>query len=96
MGSVIPKTEYNFAHASFKDDREALDLFFGPIESGNPNDQIDFFDDNDTMAHIVHRIGMFKSVNDARRNGWDKPVPRGYSEHKFKKRGLRMFVLGPF
>lgn len=34
-----------------------------------------------TMAHIMAKVGFFKSVSDARRNGWDKPIPKGYSEY---------------
>lgn len=26
------------------------------------------------MAHIMVRLGIFKTVSDARRNGWDKPI----------------------
>ncbi len=36
-----------------------------------------------TMAHIMHKIGAFNSVGDARRNGWSKPVEHG--EFKYKK-----------
>lgn len=30
-----------------------------------------------TMAHVLALIGVFKSVNDAKRNGWDKPLELG-------------------
>lgn len=30
-----------------------------------------------TMAHVMAQVGIFKSVGEARRNGWDKPVTTG-------------------
>lgn len=29
------------------------------------------------MAHIIVEVGIFKSVGDAKRNGWDKPIETG-------------------
>jgi len=33
-----------------------------------------------SMAHLLARIGKFSSVKDAKRNGWDKPIPKGWAE----------------
>jgi hypothetical protein len=33
-----------------------------------------------SMAHVMFKAGLFKSVSDAKRNGWNKPVEKG----KFK------------
>lgn len=33
-----------------------------------------------SMAHILARIGKFKSIKDAKRNGWDKSIPLGWTE----------------
>lgn len=38
-----------------------------------------------SMAHLLARIGKFKSVKDAKRNGWDKPIPMGWSEFTIGK-----------
>jgi len=65
------------------------------------------FEDNDeliqiqplwtTMAHLVAHVGIFKSVSEAKKNGWDKPIPSGWSEWKFPKRffGRGLFVWNP-
>lgn len=37
-------------------------------------------DSDVSMAHLLARIGKFKSVKDAKRNGWDKPIPMGWAE----------------
>ena len=29
------------------------------------------------MAHVMHKLGIFKSVGEAKRNGWDKPIELG-------------------
>ena len=42
--------------------------------------------DTDTsMAHLLARIGKFKSVKDAKRNGWDRPIPDGWAEFTIGK-----------
>lgn len=33
------------------------------------------------MGQLVRALGAFKSAKDARRNGWDKQVPEGFSQH---------------
>lgn len=35
------------------------------------------FNGNATMAHVMHRAGVFKSVSEARKNGWNKPLQFG-------------------
>ena len=47
------------------------------------------------MAHIIHNIGLFKSITQAIKNGWDKPIPAGWTElsvgQKAKKQNV--FIL---
>lgn len=33
------------------------------------------------MAHLMHRLGAFPSVGQARKNGWDVEIPEGFSQH---------------
>jgi hypothetical protein len=33
------------------------------------------------MAHVMHRAGIFKSVSQAKKNGWNRDIPSGF--HKF-------------
>jgi hypothetical protein len=42
-------------------------------------------DADTSMAHLLARIGKFKSVKDAKRNGWDKPIPSGWAEFTIGK-----------
>jgi hypothetical protein len=37
-----------------------------------------------TMAHIAVEMGLFTSVGQARKNGWDSSIPEGFTE----KRGI--------
>lgn len=67
----------------------------------------DLFEDDDilvpiepewnTMAHIMHNIGAFKSVSEARKNGWDKKIPLGWNEIKLSKRfnGRKLYIWNP-
>lgn len=43
-----------------------------------------------TMAHVAAHIGVFKSVNEARKNGWNKPVTVG--KHFFKKKTIMVTI----
>lgn len=50
-----------------------------------------------TMAHLLCRLGKFKSVGEAKRNGWDKPIPTGWFECSIGKGKNRMdlFIWNP-
>jgi hypothetical protein len=51
------------------------------------------FTDNHCLAHIMHWADAFSSVSQARKNGWDKPVPWGFSEFKVGKLKKHIFIL---
>lgn len=44
-----------------------------------------------TMAHVLARHGVFKSVSDAKKNGWDKEITLG--DHWFKKKTLCIRIV---
>ena len=56
------------------------------VETFNP--------ETDTMAHLMVKAGAFNSVTLARKNGWNKPIPNGYSEAKVGKH-TRIFIWNP-
>jgi hypothetical protein len=35
-------------------------------------------EDHWNMSHIMHSVGIFPSVGQARKNGWNKPIPDGF------------------
>lgn len=43
-----------------------------------------------TMAYIVHKIGMFPSVTQARKNGFNNPLKTG--EFFFTKKKIRVII----
>lgn len=45
------------------------------------------------MAHILKALGSFASVGDAKRNGWDKEVPEGVTDHICRIRKVKGAVL---
>lgn len=51
------------------------------------------FRPHETMAHLMHRAGVFASTGDARRNGWARPIPRGFSQFVVGKRKISITVL---
>ena len=48
------------------------------------------------MAHIMHRIGLFPSVGIARKNGWNKAIPEGFSEWTVGKNKIKVWILNEF
>ena len=79
----------NFIHCELPDsDKE---LFFGPLEE---DEAFVAFGGDLTMADLVVEMGVFPSVKQARKNGWAKPIPPGFSAHKIGKR--RFHVLNRF
>ena len=79
----------NFIHVSREEADK--DIFFGPIES---QDEFTVFDDEPTIAHLLVKWGKFPSVTQAKKNGWDKPIPEGFSEWKVGK--SRFWILNKF
>lgn len=69
-----------------KDDK---DLFFGSDE------EFVEIQPRWCMAHILHSVGMFTSISQARKNGWNKPIPWGYTELTVGKKAKKqdIFIL---
>lgn len=60
-------------------------------------DLIPLEESDKTMAHLLVRIGKFQSVKDAKRNGWDKPIPSGWNHITIGKASNRwdIFLWNP-
>jgi len=73
--------------------KEDKDLFFGPLNIGDET----FIEIGSRwcMAHILHNVGMFPSISQARKNGWDKPIPWGFTELTVGKKAKKqdIFIL---
>ena len=50
-------------------------------------------EDHWIMAHIMHKAGVFPSVGIARKNGWNKPIPDGFSEFTVGKKKKKVWIL---
>ena len=64
-----------------------IELFFGKVE----NDDIFIFFDPDkwVMAHFLYHVGIFKSITQARKNGWNKPIPSGFNFYTVGKKAKK-------
>ncbi len=78
--------EFNFLHPKISD--RDLELF-------GFNDASNCFhiEDNWILAHVMHVAGIFSSVSIARKNGWNKPIPQGFSQFTVGKLKRRIFIL---
>ena len=50
-------------------------------------------EDNWLLAHVMHVAGLFPSVGIARKNGWNRPIPRGFSEFTVGKNRKKVWIL---
>jgi len=79
---------YNFISPNASE--EDTDLFFGPL---NENEQFILIQPTWIMAHVMHAAECFKSISQARKNGWDKPIPSGFSMYVVGKRKAQIYIL---
>lgn len=56
--------------------------------------KVERFNDTESLAHLMARAGIFPSVTLARKNGWNKPIPDGYSQFIVSKKKHTITVLG--
>lgn len=77
----------NFIHENMPESDKSL--FFG-------DDEKDFivFSDLDDMSSLVTKAGSFSSRGQAKKNGWNKPVPAGFSTFKIGKKFI--WILNTF
>jgi hypothetical protein len=91
MGKSIRILKMNFIGKNTSDsDKE---LFFGPLTD---DDTFIIIEDNWIMAHILHKADIFPSISQARKNGWNKSIPEGFTMltvgKKARKKHLFIFV----
>lgn len=65
------------------------DIFFGPLN----NETFIDIQPNWCMAHIIHNIGIFKSITQAKKNGWDKLIPEGFTKMTVGKKAKKQDVF---
>lgn len=68
------------------------DLFFGPLTE---NDNFFVIEDHWSMANILSEAGIFKSVSQARNQGENKLIPKGFTilERGKNQRKKLIFIL---
>jgi hypothetical protein len=77
--------EINFVHPSISD--KDIELFgFDDIENVP-------IQEHWLMAHIMVEAGLFNSVSNARKNGWNKPIPNGFWQKKVGKMKILISIL---
>ena len=88
---IVINNAKNFISENVGEDDK--NLFFGPLSIGNET----FIEIQHRwcMAHILHNIGMFPSISQARKNGWNKPIPWGFTAITVGKKAKKqdIFIL---
>ena len=70
---------------------EDIELILGPFR---PGETVTIVPEIWTLAHIMHAVGAFPSVKQAKSNGWNRPIPDGFSEFGVGKNKIPICVLG--
>ena len=78
--------EFNFLHPKVSD--KDIELF-GFTDAPN----CFHIEDVWIMAHVMHMAGVFPSVGIARKQGWNKPTPDGFSEFTVGKAKKKVWIL---
>jgi hypothetical protein len=86
------KPEFNFVGPGVHE--VDILLFMGPMS----DDDGPFLrmPDNWSLAHVMHHAGLFPSVGQAKKNGWDKPIEPGFSHFVVTKRKIAVWILTRF
>ena len=73
---------------------EDIECLFGDL-NGNV-EPVEIFPVNCLdWADVAVYCGFFPSKGQARKNGWDGPVPRGFGQRKFGKQGKCVWYFNP-
>jgi len=69
-----------------------INLFLGPV---NEDQKIVEFEIHDKLmiAHLMAQANIFSSISEARRNGWDKPIPTGFHHFIVGKKRKSLTIL---
>ena len=78
-------SEVNFV--SLNVSTEEMELF------GFDDDPAVVLKNNWMLAHVMQFAGVFPSISAARKNGWNKPIPNGFSEFTVGKGKKKVFIL---
>ena len=92
MPQIVEGKSFNFISKAVDEDQKAKDLFFGPLTG---EDEFIVIEDHWTMAHILHAAGIFPSISQAKKQGGNQEIPRGFSmvTRGKKMRRKNIFVL---
>lgn len=78
--------DFNFISKNVEYDD--LDLFFGPLT----DETFIQIEDHWTMANIMKEAKIFPSTTQARKNGWNKDIPSGFSFYEVGKNRNKKLV----
>lgn len=73
--------EYNILIGPYK--KGDKELFFGPL------DRLDTFKEyakEPRLTAVLRDLGIYSSISEAKGGGWDKPIPKGFSEIEIDKK----------
>lgn len=65
------------------------ELFFGPLSE---EDEFLSFEDQN-FGNLLAQLGLFPSAGQAKKNGWNKDIPEGFTDLEVGKLKTRIVIL---
>jgi hypothetical protein len=65
------------------------DLFFGPLN----NSSIFIVSEQVLLSSLLFELNLFSSKSQAKKAGWDKSIPSGFSTYEIGKKRTRVTIL---
>ena len=62
--------------------KNEIDILFGPMTG---KETIIILEPTDTLAHVLHKANLIKSLSWGKQNGFTKEIPLGFSSTTFGK-----------
>ena len=72
------------------------DIEANDLEMFGMDDENIILEENWILAHVMHAAGLFPSISEARKNGWNKPIPAGLSDFTVGKGKKKVWILNDF
>lgn len=69
-------------------------LLFGKVDS-EEHEPVEVMEVGTTFADLLVKFGIFPSKGQARKSGWDKPIPDGWTEIQVGKMKHKFFIWNP-
>lgn len=81
---------FNFNFISSNVSTKDIEDFFCPLDG---SEIFYLIQPHYKLYNVMYLSGIFSSLTQAKKNGWDKEIPKGYSEYIVGKNKRKIYIL---